>query len=74
MITLIEPAEYPIVVDGRRRSLFVTHVFGALGYKVRGAMRTIGAEIERRFARFADLPYQDSVSRQQWEQVWEAEL
>jgi hypothetical protein len=74
MTTMIEPAEYPIVVDGRRRSQFVTNVFGALGCNMRVTMRTMSAEIERRFATFAGLPYQDPVSRQQWEQVWEADL
>ena len=40
---------------------------------MRVAMRTMSAEIERRFATFFGLPYEDPVSRQQWEQVWEAE-
>jgi hypothetical protein len=70
---MIEPAQYPIVVDPRRRPQFVTTVFGALGCSMRVAMHTMSAEMERRFATFAGLPCQDPVSRQQWEQVWEAE-
>jgi hypothetical protein len=29
--------------------------------------------IERRFAEFAGVPYQNSLSRQQWEELWETE-
>jgi hypothetical protein len=74
MTTMIEPAQYPTVVDSRRRSQYVTTVVGALGCNMRVAMRTMSAEVERRFATFAGVPYQDPVSRQQWEQVWEADL
>ena len=74
MTTMIEPAQYLTVVDSRRSSQYATTVFGALGCNMRVAMRTMSAEIERRFATFAGVPYQDPVSRQQWEQVWEADL
>jgi hypothetical protein len=57
----------------RPRSLFLAHAIGSLGDQMRVAMRTMSAEIERRFATFFGLPYEDPVSRQQWEQVWEAE-
>jgi hypothetical protein len=73
MVTMIEPVQHPIVTDSSRGSQLVTTAFGALGCNMRVAMRTISAELERRFATFAGLPYQDPVSRQQWEQAWEAE-
>jgi hypothetical protein len=74
MTTMIGPAQYPTAVDSRRRSQYVTTVFGALGCNMRVAMCTMSAEIERRFATFAGVPYQDPVSRQQWEQAWEVDL
>jgi hypothetical protein len=73
MSTMIEPAQDPIVIESSRRSQFVTTVFVALGCNMRVAMRTMSAELERRFATFAGVPYHDPVSRQLWEQVWEAE-
>jgi hypothetical protein len=73
MSTMIEPAQYPIVIESGRRSQFVTALFVALGCNMRAALRAMSAELERRFATFAGVPYHDLVSRQQWEQVWEAE-
>jgi hypothetical protein len=69
---MIEPAQYLIVIESSRSQL-VTTLFVALGCNTRAAMRTRGAELERRFATFAGVPYHDPVSRLQWEQVWSAE-
>ena len=44
-----------------------------LGNRLRVSIRTVCDLLERRFAEFADLPYQDALSRQQWEELWEAE-
>jgi hypothetical protein len=73
MITIIDPAQYPIAVDKGQQSQFVTHVFVALEYHARAAIRAMGDQIESRFATFAGVPYQDPLSRQQWEQIWESE-
>jgi hypothetical protein len=73
MSTVIEPAQYPIVIESSRRSQLVTTVLAALGCNMRVAIRTMSAELERRFATFAGVPYYDPVRRQQWEQVWEGE-
>ena len=73
MITIIEPADYPIVVDNRRQSKFEPHLFVALGYHMRVAMRVLNNRMERRFAKFAGVPYHDSLCRQQWEELWEEE-
>jgi hypothetical protein len=36
-------------------------------------IRTVSDLIERHFAVFADVPYQNPDSRQQWEELWESE-
>jgi hypothetical protein len=38
MITIIDPAEYPTIVDSRLQSQFVRHVFVALGDRTRVAI------------------------------------
>lgn len=72
MITVIDSAEYPVGKSEQSRS--AAHVFVGHGYQVRAAIRAIGVQIERRFAAFAGVPYQDPLSREQWEQLWESEL
>jgi hypothetical protein len=73
MITIIEPAENPIVVDNRQQSELLTHLFVAIGYRMRMAIRAMSDQIESGFAAFADVPYEDPLSQQQWEQLWETE-
>jgi hypothetical protein len=73
MIPLIESGEHPIIVDSRGQSRFVRQAFVALGDRARLAIRATGEELERRFATFAGVPFQDALDRQQWEQLWEAE-
>jgi hypothetical protein len=73
MITIIGPTDYPIVVDIHWQSQFETHLFVALGYHMRVAMRALSNRVERRFATFAGVPYHDSLCRQQWQQLWETE-
>jgi hypothetical protein len=36
-------------------------------------VRTVTDVMERRFAEFARVPYQNPLSRQQWEELWETE-
>jgi hypothetical protein len=45
-----------------------------MGYRLRQAMRALYDLIESRFAAFAGVPYEDPLSRQQWEQLWETEI
>jgi hypothetical protein len=40
---------------------------------VRTGIRTVTDLMERRFAEFAGVPYQNPLSRQQWEELWETE-
>ena len=37
------------------------------------AIRHVSDLLERRFAKFAGVPYQTPVCRQQWEELWETE-
>ena len=70
MITIIGPAENPIVAENRQQSELSTQAFVAIGFHMRMAIRAI----ESCFAAFAGVPYEDPLSRQQWEQMWETEL
>jgi hypothetical protein len=60
-------------MDHRRPVQFMAAFFVALGYHVRMGICTVTDLIERRFAEFAGVPYQNPLSRQQWEELWEAE-
>ena len=71
--TIIAPTVNSIAMDNRRTVQFVAAFFVALGYHVRIGTRTVSDLIERRFAEFADVPYQNPLSRQQWEELWETE-
>jgi hypothetical protein len=51
----------------------MTTTFVAFRYQLRGLMRAANCKIERQFATFADVPYHDPLSRQQWEQLWRAD-
>ena len=73
MSTIIAPTLNSIAMDNRRRVQLMAPIFVALVNHLRVSIRTVGDLLERRFAEFADLPYQDAPSRQQWEELWEAE-
>jgi hypothetical protein len=60
-------------MDDRRPVQSMVAIIVALGYRVRMEICTASDVIERRFAEFADVPYQNLISRQQWEELWEAE-
>jgi len=51
---------------------FVATLFVALGYHLRESIHTLSDLVERRFAEFASVPYQNRLSRQQWEELWES--
>jgi hypothetical protein len=74
MITIIGSTANPIVLDNRPQSELLTHLFVSMGYRMRQAIRALYDLIERRFAAFAGVPYEDPSSRQQWEQFFETEL
>ena len=71
--TIIVPTVNSIALDNRRTVQFVAAFFVALEYHVRLGIRTVSDLVERRFAEFAGVPYQNPLSRQQWEELWETE-
>jgi hypothetical protein len=73
MSTVMVPAVNAIAVDNRRRVPLLAAFFVALGCQIRKAIRTVSDLVERRFAEFAGVPYQNSVDRQQWEDLWETD-
>jgi hypothetical protein len=74
MIAIFSPAEDSIVFDGRRQLPFRKSTFVDIGYRLRVRVRAMSCQIERHFTRFANVPYHDPLSRQQWEQLWEMDL
>jgi hypothetical protein len=70
---IIIPAVNSIAMDNRRPDQSMAALFAAAGYHLRWGVRTVNDHIERRFAEFAGVPYQDPLSRQQWEELWEME-
>jgi hypothetical protein len=73
MSTIIASTLNSIAMDNRRPVPFMAPNFPALVNHLWVSIRTVGDLLERRFAEFAGLPYQDALSRQQWEELWEAE-
>jgi hypothetical protein len=71
--TIIVPTANSIAIDNRRPFQFMAAIFAALRHRVRVGIRDVIDLMERRFATFAGVPYQDSVRRQQWEELWEGE-
>jgi hypothetical protein len=70
-----EPARMPAIESDESPpvKLMAAPFFAAVGYHVRTSICTVSELIERRFAEFADLPYQNPITREQWEQLWESE-
>jgi broad specificity phosphatase PhoE len=62
-----------IAVTIRRPVQMTAAIFVALGKDLRVGIRTVRNLIERRFAEFAGVPYQNAHSRQQWEELFRAE-
>ena len=73
MIAIAGPAEDSLAVGSRRILQFITRIFVAIGYQLGVLIRSASSKIERQFATFADVPYHDRLSRQQWDQLWRAE-
>jgi hypothetical protein len=71
MIAIISQIEDWTAVDSCRQLQF-TPTSVDFGYRLRGLIRTVSCNLERRFAAFADVPYHEPLSRQQWELLWKA--
>ncbi len=73
MIAIFSPGGNSFAVDSRRPLQFTRALFVAVGYQLEVLIHVASSKIERRFATFANVPYHDRLSRQQWEQLWRAE-
>ena len=73
MIAIISQIEDWTAVDSCRQLQF-TPTSVDFGYRLRGLIRTVSCNLERRFAAFADVPYHDLFCRHDWEQLWETGL
>jgi hypothetical protein len=74
LTSLFIVAGFALVVVNCRPVQFMTTFFAPLGSQVRTAIQTVSDLLERRFVQFAGVPYQSPASRQEWEELWEAEL
>jgi hypothetical protein len=70
---VIVPTVNSIAIGNRRPVQSIAAFFAALGYNVRIGILTACDLMERRFAEFARVPHYDSASRQQWQEIWDAE-
>jgi hypothetical protein len=73
MIASFSPAEDSIAVDSQGQLQFVTPTLIHIGYQLGVLIRAVSCKIERHFATFADVPYYDPISRQEWEQLWKTD-
>jgi hypothetical protein len=71
--TITVPTVNSIAMDHRRPVQSMAAFFVAFGYHARIGIRTVTDHLELRFAEFAGVPYQNPLSRQQWEELWETE-
>ena len=62
-----------IAADKRPQVHCLAALFRALRTQMRQAIHATGDLVERRFAEFADVPYQSPMSRQHWQDLWETE-
>ena len=71
MITLLESAEHPIILDSRRQLHLVRQVSTAIKDRARATICAMSEKLERCFAVFAGVPYHAALDLEQWEQVWD---
>jgi hypothetical protein len=74
VITIFSSVEDSIAFDSRRQMRSIIPALIAGGRKLRVLIHALSCRMERHFAAFAGVPYQDPASREQWEQLWESEL
>jgi hypothetical protein len=70
---MIGPTVNLIAMDTHRPIHFMATLFVALGYHLRIGIFAVSDLMERRFAEFAAVPYESPLSRQRWEELWDAE-
>jgi hypothetical protein len=64
------PTVNSIAMDNRGLFHSIAAFFVAFAFHLRTGMRSASDIIERRFAEFARVPYQNPLGRQQWEDLW----
>jgi hypothetical protein len=72
MIAIIESAEHPVILEGRRQSPRIRHMF-VVANRAHATIRAMSQTLQRRFAAFAGVPYHEPLDMEQWEQLWETE-
>jgi hypothetical protein len=73
MSTIIVPTVNSIAMNICRPVQIIAAISVAFGNHVQVGIRTVSDLIEHRFAEFAGVPYQNSHSRQQWEELFRSE-
>jgi hypothetical protein len=73
MIATLSRPENSSTVASRRPLQVMRASVGGIGCSLPAFIRALGCKIERYFAIFADLPYENPVRRQEWEQMLETE-
>jgi hypothetical protein len=73
MIWIFSSAEDAIAVRSGRQNQLIQSTLVNIGYRLRVLIRAVSSQIEREFAVFANVPYHDSRSRQQWEELWKTD-
>ena len=73
MTTSFVPTVNSRTMDDRRPFQSMAAFFVALGGHVQMGIHIVNDLMERSFAGFAGVPYQNPLSRQQWEDLWDTE-
>jgi hypothetical protein len=63
-----------VIWDLRETSAHASPHMPAAPHRLRVLIRAVSCNLERCFAAFADVPYNEPVSRQQWELLWRTGL
>jgi hypothetical protein len=71
MTAILNPSEDSTALESSRPVQFRSSPIVDVEYRLRAHFRAVSCKIERHFASFADVPYHDPLSRQQWERLWE---
>jgi hypothetical protein len=60
-------------MDNRRPRQLIAAIWVAFRNHGRTGICAVSEAMERGFADFASVPYENPLSRQQWEELWETE-
>ena len=74
MSAIIVPTVSSITVHNRQPAKATDLSLDALGHRAWAGIRTLSDLLERRFAEFAGVPYEEPFCRREWEDLWETEF